>query len=158
MGDTTFLQVQDAVKHSKKHHPQVQCKLLALIAHATHISCFHPISYTCRHSSLSCSTNPSGPSSFQFFLRYGLSYLTKVIAHCLLHPARLSAPATLNSKADASLGVSAGVCPNEPGVKSLPSGSLLSSHRLSSVSNMLDVFPFFSKKKKSNLFSNYKRI
>lgn len=155
-GDTTLLQIQAAVRHSKYHCTQAQCKLMALIAHHTHTIFSHPISYTYRHTSLSCCTTPSWPNLF-IFLRYGLSLLTKVIAHFLLHPSLPSAHGALNRKADASLGMSAGVCPNEAGVKSLPSASLPCSYRLSSVSNMLDMF-LFSVKKKSNLFSNYKRI
>lgn len=96
--------------------------------------------------------------NLSIFLRYGILLLTKVIAHFLLHPSLPSAHGALNRKADASLGMSAGVCPNEAGVKSLPSASLPCSYQLSSVSNMLDMFLFSVKKKKSNLFSNYKRI
>lgn len=72
-------------------------------------------------------------------------------------PLLASSSPSLSRKADTSIGMSAGICPNETGVKSLPSASLLSSHQLSSVSNMLDMF-LFQLKKKSNLFSNYKRI
>lgn len=100
---------------------------------------------------LSCCTSPSEPSSFPFLSDRSFLLSLKSLAS-VLHPALLPAPSALSRNADTSIGMSAGICPNETGVKSLPSASLLSSHQLSSVSNMLDMFLFQLKKKKKVIY------
>lgn len=139
--DTTFLQVQTAVRHSKHHHIQAGCKLIAFV-HTLGVSIQYPA-----HTD----THPyhAAPALQGLHLSHSSSDMSfHTSLKSLLHPALPSTVSALNRRADASLGMSAGVCPNEAGVKSLPSASLLSSLQLSSVSNIPDVFLFLLKKKK----------